>query len=253
VRHHSQHAGADSPSNPEGDVPGPTLEAAQTQWQDFVGSLSGTVVNGSDVPEILHESSRKAESRKTFSYDQQVASQSLATFPLRNASDAIRLLDQDPNSTRSEQPGETVRASANVCLPQFFLLQEGLIDEAQIFRLFSFYLKSIHPIMPLIPHERKPTTSERILTMAGREPHFMAAILVVTTSLLGDHSLHRLLWQRVERLFAQVAIKGTNDSLEMLEGLLLLSGMRFKTGRQWQADSPRKNTLQISATAPVQG
>ncbi|KAK6386190.1 hypothetical protein LTS17_001765 [Exophiala oligosperma] len=107
---------------------------------------------------------------------------------------------------------------------EFFLLREGFIDEATLFRLFNFYLNSLHPIMPLIPYERMPTTSEHILNMAGREPHFTAAILVVTTGLLGEHNLHQLLWRRVERVFAEVAIKGTNESLEMIEGLLLLSG-----------------------------
>ncbi|OQV04997.1 Fungal specific transcription factor domain-containing protein [Cladophialophora immunda] len=77
--------------------------------------------------------------------------------------------------------------------------------------------------MPLIPYERRPVTSEQILTMATREPHFMAAILVVATGLLGEYTLHHHLWQRAERLFAQVAIMGTNESLEMIEGLLLLS------------------------------
>jgi hypothetical protein len=85
--------------------------------------------------------------------------------------------------------------------------------------------------MPLIPYERLPTTSEHILTMAEREPHFMAAILVVTTGLLGESTLHHHLWQRVERLFAEIAIKGTNESLEMIEGLLLLSGITTSTGK----------------------
>ncbi|KIW77639.1 hypothetical protein Z517_07471 [Fonsecaea pedrosoi CBS 271.37] len=162
--------------------------------------------------------------RQIPSYDQQMASQTLATFPLRNTSDAIRLLDQDRASFGSEQSDNVDVLGVGASRPQFFLLREGFIDESTLFRLFNFYLGSLHPMMPLIPYERRPTTSEQILTMAAREPHFVAAILVVTTGLLGEYTLHHHLWQRVERLFAQVAIMGTNESLEMIEGLLLLSG-----------------------------
>lgn len=162
-------------------------------------------------------------SHRSESYSQQQASHSLASFPLRNTSDAIRLLDQDRPSLSTEHVSNGGAHVADSSLSQFFLLQEGLIQETTLFRLVNFYLDSIHPIMPLIPYERRPKTSEHILVMASREPHFMAAILVVSAGVLAEHSLHHVLWQRVERLFAQVAIKGTVESLELLEGLLLLS------------------------------
>lgn len=165
--------------------------------------------------------SRSDVSQQLPSYDQQQASQNLAAFPLRNTSDAIRLLDQHPTTSSSQR-----RTSIDepMIRTQFFLLQEGLIAEATLFRLFDFYLSAIHPVMPLIPHERKPKGSSEILAMAARDKYLMAAVLVVTSGLLGEHALHHYLWQRVERLFAQVAINGTDESLDMLEGLLLLSG-----------------------------
>lgn len=159
-----------------------------------------------------------------------MASQTLATFPLRNTSDAIRLLDQAEVTSDDRTPAGAREASGpnsfggGSSRPHFFLLQEGLIDEATLFRLFQIYLNSIHPIMPLIPYERIPITPEHVVSMAGREPHFMAAALVITAALSGDQALHDLLWQRVQRVFAEVAINGTNESLEVIEGLLLLSG-----------------------------
>lgn len=197
----------------------------QAAWQTFMGSLKPVVGNDEDVTVSMPHSRDNDSSQQLPSYDQQMASENLASFPLRNTSDAIRLLDQDRPSPGSEHSGGKDGLGPGSYRPQFFLLQEGLIDEATLFRLFHFYLGSIHPIMPLIPYERRPRTSEHILSMSAREPHLMAAILVVTTGLLGEYTLHHHLWQRVERLFAQIAIKGTNESLEMLEGLLLLSGM----------------------------
>lgn len=108
--------------------------------------------------------------------------------------------------------------------PRFFLLQEGLLDEPTLLRLFRFYLVSIHPIMPLIPYKRMPITPEDIIYMANREPHLMAAIAVVTASLESDRSLHDMLWKRVQSVFAEVAIMGADAPLEVMEGLLLLSG-----------------------------
>lgn len=198
---------------------------APSIWQTtFTGSFDP--VTGDDegaatrIPVLAERQSHGPLPR----HDEHLASQDLARFPLRNTSDAIRLLDQDRTPIHLEQSG-TAEGHGDISSRQeFFLLREGFIDEATLFRLFNFYLNSLHPIMPLIPYERMPTTSEHILNMAGREPHFTAAILVVTSGLLGEHNLHQLLWRRVERVFAEVAIKGTNESLEMIEGLLLLSG-----------------------------
>ncbi|KAJ9610625.1 hypothetical protein H2200_005402 [Cladophialophora chaetospira] len=201
----------------------PANKEGQSPWQRFTGSFSPIVGNNEGVTTSAPSSGESHRNSQLPSYDQQMASQTLATFPLRNTSDAIRLLDQDRAPSGAEQSAGADILGAGPSRPQFFLLREGLVDEATLFRLFRFYLASLHPIMPLIPSERRPTTSEHILIMAGREPHFMAAILVVTTGLLGEHTLHHHLWQRVERLFAEVAIKGTNGSLEMIEGLLLLS------------------------------
>lgn len=178
-------------------------------------------------------------SQKQLSYDQQLASQTLATFPLRNTSDAIRLLDQ-AKARSADRAQDASDAQENATTgrpdmfgvgssgPRFFLLQEGYIDEATLFRLFSFYIGSVHPIMPLIPYKRMQITPEHILAMASREPHFMAAILVVTASLAGNQALHDRLWQRVQGLFAEVAMKGSNASLEVMEGLILLSGTKKK-------------------------
>jgi len=188
-----------------------------------MGSLRPVVGDHEDVTTRTPGSSESHSHPQLPSYDQQIASKTLATFPLRNTSDAIRLLDQDRTPLGSEQSSGADVLGFGSSRQQFFLLREGLLDEATLFRLFRFYLATLHPIMPLIPCERIPTTSEHILTIAGREPHFIAAILVVTTGLLGEHTLHHHLWQRVERLFAEVAIRGTNESLEMIEGLLLLS------------------------------
>lgn len=157
-----------------------------------------------------------------------MASQTLTTFPLRNTSDAIRLLDQaeaksDGGSSAAQHPVP----DSNHNEPggaRFFLLEEGLIDETSLFRLFRFYLVSIHPIMPLIPYKRMPVATEDILVMAHREPHLMAAILVITASLENNRSLHDMLWKRVQSAFAEVAIMGADAPFEVMEGLLLLSG-----------------------------
>ncbi|EXJ71694.1 uncharacterized protein A1O5_05502 [Cladophialophora psammophila CBS 110553] len=217
------YAGTTTTRNYDFNLPYPASKEGQSAWQTFMGSFKPVVGNNEGVTTGVPRSRESHNYRQLPSYDQQMASQTLATFPLRNTSDAIRLLDHDRTSLSSEQSDAADVLGAGSSRPQFFLLREGLIDEATLFRLFHFYLGSLHPIMPLIPYERRPTTSEHILIMAGREPHFMAAILVVTTGLLGEYTLHRHLWQRVERLFAQVAIKGTDESLEMIEGLLLLS------------------------------
>ncbi|KAL3463136.1 hypothetical protein BJX64DRAFT_257665 [Aspergillus heterothallicus] len=168
---------------------------------------------------------------KPTSYDHQIASQRLVTYPLRNTSDAIRLLDQaDVNPNEQIHPvsdvvSPTGHAFANLdnARPTFYLLVEGLIDETTLISLFKFYIESVHPIIPMVPYKRRQTTPEHILTMAGREPHFMSAILVVTASIAGDQALHDRLWQRVQSLFAEVAIKGETASIQVIEGLILLS------------------------------
>ncbi|KAI1616029.1 hypothetical protein EDD36DRAFT_483846 [Exophiala viscosa] len=202
----------------------------QAAWPIYVASF--TPAMGNDDGDGLTRTpclSRSPRQTQPTTYDQRMASQTLATFPLRNTSDAIRLLDEaevksnDRVPSRTHQEDELNGFDSGSSGPHFFLLREGLINEATICRLFHFYLNSIHPIMPLIPYERIPITSEHILAMAGREPHFMAAILVVTAALMGDQALHDVLWQRVQRVFADVAIKGADQSLEIIEGLLLLS------------------------------
>lgn len=200
-----------------------------------MGSSEPVVEAADNTPISTSNSARNLNQRDSKSYDQQIASHTLATFPLRNTSDAIRLLDQaEVNSDNRMQ--HMLDAQQNLTLAgtkiysepssstEFFLLHEGLIDKTTIFKLFSFYMRSVHPIMPLIPHERMQITPEHVLTMANREPHLMAAILVVTASLAGDQTLHDLLWQRVRILFAEVAIEGENASTEVVEAFLLLSG-----------------------------
>ena len=81
--------------------------------------------------------------------------------------------------------------------------------------------------MPLIPHARIPITPEDTFAMASREVHFMAAILVVSASLVGDQALHEILWPRVKSLFAEVAVMGSHVSVDVIEGLILLS-CKFK-------------------------
>lgn len=174
-------------------------------------------------------------------------------FPLRNTSDAIRLLDQAegesprddqyPNTMDAQQdkghqtPGGTANVlGSNVSSPPFFLLQEGYIDETTLFRLFSFYVRSVHPVTPLMPYKRMQITPEHVLKMAGEERHFMAAILVVTASLAGYQALHERLWQRVQSIFAEVAIKGLDASKEIIEGLILLSGMFQRNLELWELD-----------------
>lgn len=210
--------------NPSIDVSSVPSKDGQVSWQAFMGSLEPVVASHGGTTTSTSDSRNSHGTQQLLSYDQQLASQSLATFPLRNTSDAIRLLDQDRTASNSHRSSYRDETRADAPSTQFFLLQEGLIEEATLFRLFNFYLSAIHPIMPLIPQERRPKLSEQILAMAGREQHLMAAILVVASGLVGENTLHHYLWQRVERLFAQVAMRGTNESLDMLEGLLLLSG-----------------------------
>lgn len=190
---------------------------------------------GGNTPISTSNSTRDLNQRDSRSYAKQIASHTLATFPLRNTSDAIRLLDQAEFSS-DNQAQYMLDARQNLTLggtkisgepsssTEFFLLHEGLIDKTTLFELFGFYMRSVHPIMPLIPHERMQITPEHVLDMARREPHLMAAILVVTASLAGDQTLHDLLWQRVRILFAEVAIEGENASTEVIEAFLLLSG-----------------------------
>lgn len=222
--------------NPDNSTDGEAT--SHPAWHASMGSFEPVVETRDDVS----SSGGSLDQRAPTSYDQRMASQRLAMFPLRNTLDAIRLLDQaeggsprddrGPNTQDAQQdeqrstPGETTNVlGSSIFTPPFFLLQEGYIDETRLFRLFSFYVRSVHPVTPLIPYKRMQITPEHILTMAGEEPHFMAAILVVTASLSGDQALHDRLWQRVQSLFAEVAIKGVDASIEVIEGLILLSGM----------------------------
>lgn len=246
VRNEELYAGTITTSNDDFQLPYPANKDQQSSWETFMGSLRPVVGDHEDVTTRTPGSSESHSHPQLPSYDQQIASKTLATFPLRNTSDAIRLLDQDRTPLGSEQSSGADVLGFGSSRQQFFLLREGLLDEATLFRLFRFYLATLHPIMPLIPCERIPTTSEHILTTAGREPHFIAAILVVTTGLLGEHTLHHHLWQRVERLFAEVAIRGTNESLEMIEGLLLLSGMGAPTRKFFATNEIVDVTYRIS-------
>lgn len=184
-----------------------------------MGSSEPVVEAGDNTPIKKSNSTRGLGQRNSTSYDRQIASHTLATFPLRNTADAIRLLDQaEVNSDNRSQHMLDAQQNITSCGTkisgkpfsgtEFFLLQEGLIDKATLFRLFSFYMRSVHPIMPLIPHERMQINPEQVLTMATREPHLMAAILVVTASLAGNQTLHELLWQRVRILLRRLQSKG---------------------------------------------
>lgn len=178
-----------------------------------------------------------------------LTSQAIANFPLRNTSDAARLLDRADPTESSQQETQSLRnpSSATSWLPSaetaadeaptFFLTIEGLIDEASVTRLFQLYLTSIHPIMPLIPSRRMPATPIQIMSMAGREPFLMSAILVVTSGQSGEQALHRRIWGRTQTFFGEVALLGANVTIDSIEGLLLLSGRlhqireRCSTGR----------------------
>ena len=209
--------------------------ACQTEWQTYMGRFEPVVAPPDDASTRTSPSSSNHGQKESISYDLQIARQRLASFPLRNTSDAIRLLVHDDvnssgraqnasNGQRRPTPGPASMLANSASYPTFFLLQEGLIDEATLLKLFRFYLNSVHPIMPLIPHARIPIAPEQVLAMASREMHFMAAILVVTAALAGNQDLHDRLWPRVQSLFAEVAVVGANASMEVIEGLILLSG-----------------------------
>jgi hypothetical protein len=217
-------------------TPGPTLvnayhdvtisaskDAHQGSWMPCSGMIPplSRVVAGAAV----EGSNRTDSSRIQQGYDKERASQSLATLPLRNTSDAIRLLDQD-RAAASQRPSTDLEDGSFQDIGiQFFLVSEGLIDECTLFKLFAFYMRTIHQVMPLIPHERRPKTPEQVLSLAAQDKYLVAAIVVVASNLMGEPSLHLHLWRRVERLFAQVTIQGVDESLDLLEGLLLLSGL----------------------------
>ena len=209
--------------------------ASHPAWHSSADSCEPIVETGDDASPGS-SSSTNGLSQKPLSYDQQLASQTLVTFPLRNTLDAVRLLDQAKAKSATGQAKNVSGAEQNLIAdrpdmsrigpprPRFFLLEEGFIDEATLFRLFSFYIGSVHPIMPLIPCKRIKTTPEHIQARASQEPHFMAAILVVSASLVGDQALHDRVWQRPQVLFAEVTMKGSDASLEVIEGLIILSG-----------------------------
>jgi hypothetical protein len=208
---------------------------SQPAWQTFMTSFEPVIGTDDEASTQTHRSGSIHSQKQLTTYEQQIATRTFATFPLRNTSDAIKLMDQAEikDDDRAQNPLDEQRAptsgredafEAGSSGSNFFLLQEGYIDEANIIELFRFYLGSVHAIMPLIPYKRMPVTSEHIIAMARQEPHFMAAILVVTASLKGYQELHKSLWQRVRSLFADVAIIGVNASTEVIEGLILLSG-----------------------------
>lgn len=181
------------------------------------------------------------------------ASQALETFPLRNTSDAIRLLDhaEAPSDGRAQSvlddrpgsvqnwqgptPDVAAALSGFSSPPTFFLLQEGLIDISTLWGLFKVYLSSVHPVMPVMPYTRIPITQDQLVAMASREPYLISAAVVVTAALTGDQALHLRLWQRVQNLFAEIAIQGANASIDAVEGLLLLSGTLMSIVIQYKA------------------
>lgn len=204
-----------------------------------MGTFEPVVSTSDEVSSRASRSPHDSGQTQSASYDQQMVSRAVATFPLRNTADAIRLLDQAEaksgnsaqNASQAPRDQTSYRADmfgTNSSTPNFFLLEEGYIDEKTLFRLSRLYFGSVHPILPLIPYKRMPITPEHILAMARSEPHFMAAILVVASSLAGDQALHDILWQRVQSFFAEVALTGANASIEVIEGLILLSGMNLK-------------------------
>lgn len=152
-------------------------------------------------------------------------SHTLETFPVRNTSDALRLLNQAGEKRAARKSRHADSGHLGALGPDaYFLLREGMIELSTMSRLFAFFLGSVHPIMPLIPYDRIPITPDQLVSTAAREPYFMSAILVVTAGLTGELTLHRKLWQRVQGLFAEVALQGTGASVDTVEGLLLLSG-----------------------------
>lgn len=181
--------------------------------------------------------------RTTTSLEERLASEALAAFSVRNTSDAVRLLDQaEPKENsgdeqdRADMLGSRTgnvwptswqgkgKAFADARPPPpFFLLQEGVIDQATLCRLFRFYLGSAHPIMPLIPYKRLPIMPDQIEVLARTEQHLMSAIMVTAAALAGEYDLHDKLWARVRTLFSDVALQGEGAAVGAIEGLLLLS------------------------------
>lgn len=189
------------------------------------------------------DSLSKSPTRNTTSLEERLASEALAAFSVRNTSDAVRLLDEaDP---RDESADEGIASNINEdgkggvwpaswhakgksttdgrTPPPFFLLQEGIIDQATLCRLFRFYLGSAHPVMPLIPYKRLPIMPDQIESLAQHEQHLMSAILVVAAALANEYDLHDKLWARVRTLFSDLALQGEGAAVGAIEGLLLLS------------------------------
>lgn len=217
----------------EGDVDSQRRDAAsQPSWEGFIGTFDPLIEAGNSSSPV---SGNTPSQKQTKGDDKQDASQRLATFPLRNTSDAMRLLDQaeakSDNDVSRAPDGHHQRTADGSnpsgighSTPEFFLIQEGYISETALLKLFRVYTESVHPIMPVIPYNRMPISSEGVLSMANQEPHFFSAILVVTTSLLGYQDLHDILWRRVQILFSDVVMKGKGASVGAIEGLILLSG-----------------------------
>ncbi|KAL1412259.1 hypothetical protein Q8F55_000002 [Vanrija albida] len=202
----------DFESPPSSVVPPPSADAA---WED-----SSLFLDSEPLPRSVSPTPTPAPSIAPGS-----VSHTLETFPVRNTSDALRLLNQagEKESPRSKQTnGGTLRSSVGISA-DYFLLREGMIELSTMSRLFSFFLGSVHPIMPLIPYDRIPITPDQLVSLGAKEPYLMSAILVVTAGLTGELTLHRKLWQRVQTLFAEVALQGTGASIDTVEGLLLLS------------------------------
>jgi hypothetical protein len=148
------------------------------------------------------------------------------------------VLDDRPGSVQNWQgptPDVAAALSGFSSPPTFFLLQEGLIDISTLWGLFKVYLSSVHPVMPVMPYTRIPITQDQLVAMASREPYLISAAVVVTAALTGDQALHLRLWQRVQNLFAEIAIQGANASIDAVEGLLLLSGTLMSIVIQYKA------------------
>lgn len=238
-------------------LPNDTANAPDlVEWQSFMSSMqanSGTEglkitggpshYSGQEARHGGYSSVADSPLRNTTSLEERLASEALAAFSVRNTSDAVRLLDQaEPKKGRSENQDQidmmnggpsniwpttwqakgkgTGEAKVH---PPFFLLQEGILDQATLCRLFRFYLGSAHPIMPLIPYKRLPLTPAQIEALAREEQHLMSAIMVISAALEGDYDLHDRLWERVRTLFSDVTLQGEGASLGAIEGLLLLS------------------------------
>ena len=159
-----------------------------------------------------------------------MAREALASSTLRNPSDAIRFLDQTGKDTEPRAAAQTDLDLSDVFgqrnRPQFYLIEEGLIDLDTTTRLFRSFIGSVHNILPMIPARRMPSSSDQILDVAVTDKYLISAILVISANLFGEPNLHVRLWKRVQQLFAAAALDGAVASIDAVEGLILLSGER---------------------------